>query len=401
MSHQKSLVMLAGAALGICGASAMAQNTTQDLSQATRAELQSDAAGRMSSLGQGADGATLHGQIQFRYNANSRDSPAPDEDFTHGFQTRRTKLWATGNIGDAWGYKVQGAFNRDGGAFILEDMHITYRMDDNWTLGMGQFKLPVLWEEVISSSKQLAADRSVVNEVFNPDRSQGVWGQYTADEMRFWVALSDGADTANSEYDSTDEADWAFSVRGEWKWAGEWDAFNQFTSFQGSDYAGKVGGAVHWQSGGSTGAVPAGTADVDVLAATLDVQVEHNGWNAYGAFVYVSVDPDGGTETDDMGFILQGGYFFDANWEGFARFDMVMPDDDAPGASDEFSTVTVGVNHYVNEGSHNNKFTADIQFFLDNQAASSNLVGANTGVGLLTDGEDGQVAFRAQWQLLF
>ena len=58
---------------------------------------------------------------------------------------------------------------------------------NGWKLRFGQFKAPFMREELVSSSRQQTAERSLVNEEFNQDRSQGVELSLEQDQMRFMV----------------------------------------------------------------------------------------------------------------------------------------------------------------------------------------------------------------------
>src|SRR5690606_4812353 len=94
----------------------------------------------------------VSGQIQFRYVIGFRDEDNADDDFTTGFQTRRTKLEFSGHVVNPnWTYKVVGAFDRDGGSFNLEDAYVGYNFGNGWRVKMGQFKAPFLREELVSS----------------------------------------------------------------------------------------------------------------------------------------------------------------------------------------------------------------------------------------------------------
>lgn len=394
----KRIALLAGAAVGL---TAGAQGQTLDNSRAYSAEVLSQAQSHTSTLAQPAAGdVTVGGQIQFRWIFNSRDDNTLVEDTTTGFQTTRTKLWATGNVNEEFGYRVQGAFDRDGGTFGLEDAFVTYKVNDQSTLQWGQFKLPLLREELVSSAKQLAAERSVMNETFNQDRSQGVQWGYAGENFRFWAAFSDGVRTANTDFDSDSEADYGFTGRFEYMWSGDWKQFEDFTSWKGSAYAGMLGAAAHWQSGGNTFATGGTTDDEDLLMFTVDASAEGDGWNAFAAFVYTSFSPAVGADRDDMGFVVQGGYAFNDNWEVFGRYDVVIPEDPSAAPEDDFSSVTFGVNYYVIPQSHAAKFTADVAYFIDNPVTSV-IVPTSTGTGLLGTAEDGQWALRFQFQVLF
>lgn len=396
MSHAKRLAVFAGATIGF-GSVVCAQSS--DLSNAYAADLLNDSMTRKSLLGTSNSTVTPFGQIQFRYLWNNRDDSGLDNDATTGFQTRRTKIGVKGDVNQEWKFKVVGAFHRGDGVFLLEDAYVDYQVNDNWTIRFGQFKLPTLREESISSAHQQAADRSIMNELFNQDRSQGVMFSYAAADsgFRFSGALSDGLMTANSDFDSMAEADFALTGRFDWMFQGDdasvFDDFQGWTGQNGDSIVGNAGVAGHWQSGGETG----GTADVDHWQVTGDVHIEGNGWSVFAAAVWDHIDPEGGTESDNWGVVVQGGFFLQENWEAFARWDSIFADDDT--GADDFSTITVGVNHFFIPNSHAAKFTADVQLFLDEQAAS--LAPASTGTGLLPSGEDSQIALRLQMQLLF
>jgi hypothetical protein len=378
---------------------ASAQQETADLSRAYAAELLADAGERTSSLAQQPEKFTVNvnGQIQFRYIWNSRsEAPAGQEDDTIGFQARRTKIEVGGRIHQDWGYKIVGAFSRSSGDFVLEDAFGTYAIAEGWLMSFGQFKLPFLREEFVSSKNQLAVDRSVMNTEFSQGRSQGVMFGYEGDAFRFTGAFSDGFRSANTDFDAS-PSDYAFTARLDYKVAGNWKQFRDFTSFRGSEYATLIGGAVHWESGGDTGTTP----DREILAATLDVGVEGNGWNIYAAGVYRSLDPAMGSDVDDYGFVVQGGVFVTDQTELFARWDAIFADDDR--GVEDFNVITAGMNYYILPESHAAKFTLDFQYLLDDP--SDALIPSSSGMrglGLLAnDTDDGQWALRAQMQILF
>jgi hypothetical protein len=385
------------------GLTASAQAQSMDESRSYAAELLADSSARTSTLAQpAAPVVQLGGQIQFRYVINMRDNVAPDpttpqeeDDLAVGFQTRRTKLEAKGEVADGWSYFVQVNADSDGGTVGLQEAWVRYQINENSNILWGQFKLPLLREELVSSKRQLAAERSVLNELFTQDRSQGIQYGWDSDNMRFRVAFSDGIDTENTDFNSTSEADYAFTGRFEYMGSGDWKQFDQFTSWQGSPFGWMIGGAAHWQSGGGTDQ----TFDLEAMEFTFDGSFVGSGWNAFGAFIYRSIDPAGGTSTDDFGFVAQGGIFFSPQWEVFGRWDSIWPDDSIVGSDDEFNTITAGVNYYVIPESHAAKFTGDVSYYIDNPGTS--IAPTGTGTGLLPTTEDGQFVIRLQFQLLF
>jgi phosphate-selective porin OprO and OprP len=401
MSLTKRFCLIAGAALSLSGA-AMAQSTL-DQSRAYGRDLLSDASGRTNSLTQDAKDFTvnLHGYTLFRYNVNHRDDDgldSEDNDITLGFQNAITALNVSGNIANEnWGYFVQFEFSdaTTSGDALLDDAYGTYKMGNGWRWTFGQFKLPLYREELVGDQYQLFANRSVLNSTFTQMRSQGIQLSHEGDAWQFYAAFSDGVRTANTDFTSAAEADWAFTGRANFKWAGDWKQARDFTSFQNSDFFGMVGFAGHYQDGGST----VGTADVTLWDLTADVSIEGNGWNVFAAGIYSNFEPAVGDDVADMGFIVQGGLFLAPQWEIIAGYDMVIPDDDRGTLDGELSTIRVGVNHYVIPESHAVKFTVDFSYFLDAQDES--IAPVDTLTGLLASGEDTQWNLRGQIQLAF
>lgn len=401
------------------------QPADTDAVRAVVAEMLADADSRSSLLqgggSAGHDGAfflaspdgnftlKVSGQIQFRYIANFRNEsdgvdaidPADDVDsFDHGFTTGRTALRFEGSVYDpSLIYGLQAKFNSDGGDFVLEDAFVGKVFDSGLIVLAGQYREPILWEDVVSVRNALAVDYSVVNAVFRQDRSQGIWIHKQLDDYRYWAGVNQGIRGENTSFVNS-PADIGATTRWEYKFSGDWSQFDQFTSAPGSQMASKLGGGVHYEIGKHTAA---GDTDNSVFAYTADYMVEGDGWSAYVAGVGLYTDLDTGGSFHDMGFLAQGSLYLNDDWEGFARYDIVMPDGDRAG-DDDFSTFTVGVNRYLHGQAA--KFTVDLQYFLDattdNDLVSS-IAGGSIGerIGLLATPDDGQVAIRAQFQLLF
>ncbi|MGE3110057.1 MAG: porin [Phycisphaerales bacterium] len=419
MSHAKKFVLLAGAAISLVGVnSALAQSN--DETRAVVAEMLSDSQNRTSLLADAGhdakgfmisgEGFTLRvgGQIQFRYVANFRDEDSTSNEFEPGFQTRRTKLWFGGNIvNEKWKYFVQGAFDRDeGGSFGLEQAWVSYDFGSGFYSKWGQYKLAFLREENISSSKQLAAERSIANEFFNQDYSQGIALGYKADAWRFEASFSDGLGSRNTDFTSSAEADWALTGRAEFKIDGDWDQFDDFTAPRGGKFGALIGAAVHYQDSANTSAPT--DVDMQYLGYTVDVSLEGDGWNAYGAFMGRNLDTRGpvgagdADATDDFGFVIQGGLRVAENTEIFARWDAVFLDEDTVvSGEDNFHFLTVGLNQYY--AGHAAKATLDFVYSFSETSPNfgGGFGGLGTGTGVLGDTEEGEVVVRAQFQLLF
>jgi Phosphate-selective porin O and P len=407
MSRIKSISLLAGAAIGF--ATAASAQTSRDAGLALSAEIAAQNSAMESSLQPGA-GPTVFGFTKFRLNYNSRDSvpgPAGAEDTAQGFSNGETRVGVQGEVGD-FGYVFSGSFGPDGG-FRLTDAYVTHEYDNGWSAKAGQFKSPFMRENAVSDTGLQGVDRSIVYTVYSMMRVQGVGATYTTENWRASAAVSDGGGSANTDFTSGGEADFAISGRFEYLIQGSnWDVFDDFASFQGSDTSYMAGGGIQYQTGGDTFASGSGvTADTDVLGLTGDFTAEGNGWSAFGAIVYVSTEPGSGmgADTDDLSFVVQGNFFFDESWEGFGRYAATIPDDTAGRAgfgaltAEDFSVITFGVNHYFIPGSQAAKFTVAADLFLDEQ--SLGVVPANTENNLLSSADDSQFGIRGQLQLVF
>lgn len=438
MSLTKRLGLIVGAATSLSSV-AMAQSTL-DSSRAFANELYSDSSGRASSLAGPAFTPKLGGYEQFRYTLNFRSDdgatlnaaqPATfssnNSKLTNGFSNARTNINLSGNINsEDWGYYVEflATDGGTGGFANVRDVYGTYKIGNGWDLKWGQFSAPYLKEALVSDTRQLAIDRSVFDGYFSGNRTQGAQITYSADSFRVMGSVNDGFNTQNTDYATTglsSEADFGLTARGEWKWAGGWDQADQFTAWQNSQFFGVVGGAVHFQNGGST----TNTLKTNLFGFTADVLVKGNGWNAFAAFAiqHLGKNPasiTGGStsaqKTDDFGFLVQGGIFVAPQWELFARADVIKADKNwgtAPAVAGPpptgdfkldgtFFAVTAGANYYIVPDSQALKLTGEVEFFL-NRPNGPAAAGGSTLNGLLASpqGKSSQVMIAAQMQVAF
>lgn len=449
MNQTKSFLMLAGAALSLGGVNAaLAQQANPDETRAIVAEMLSDAETRSSLLAGGgaghdgrfflanADGSfrlNVGGQLTERYIMGFRDNKntagiRAGDDFTTGFQNRYAKLWFDGNIGGTdWTYMIRGNFDRGsssseggfgggGGNFQLENGWIGYNFGNGWKARGGQFKLPFAEEALVDDQFQLAADRSVVDSLFNQGYSQGFEVSYETLDWRIKTAFSDGFATANTDYPNvpTVGSDFAFTGRFEYKFAGADfnETFKDFTSEVGKPFAALLGVAGHYQDSANSNA----RTDVDVqyLGYTADITLKGDSWNAFVAGEGRHTDSRGpvgagnNPEFDDFGLVAQAGFRIQPNTEIFGRYDGVFLDSSRNlnngSKKDNFNFITAGVNQYY--AGHAAKATVDLVYALDD---TRNLFGAstfgpgfpNTALGLLGSSKDGEVTIRFQFQLLF
>ena len=359
----------------------------------------------------------VKGQIQFRYVMNYRDiqTSGSEDRWTKGFENRRTKLTFEGNIFDkTWLYKVQAAFNRgnldaagaqqtDSGAAELEDAWIQKDFENGLYLRFGQYKAPFLREELVSSARQLAVERSLLNERYNQDYTQGVSVGFESDMFRVEGMFSDGIGDNNVWGPSYQNSPWqrntteyAFTARAEFLAAGEWKQFDDFTSWNGEPFGLMIGAAINWQRA-EFGLDGPPTDFGQELGGTADISAEFGGANLYGAFVWVNPDLDGDSgsagDRNEIGFLVQGGFMLVPDtFEIFGRYEWADPD---ISGEDDLNVITAGVNWYFAKNAA--KFTADVGFSLDDFGSTY----AKSGAGWLNGFGEDEIVLRAQWQLLF
>ena len=358
----------------------------------------------------------ISGQMQVRHVANwadnlfvdDFDNEDPDDDtpdglddtpldeFEGGFTLRRAKLKFDGHVtaNPKIGYKIAIAGERDGGDWLTEDFEISHKFANGVKVKAGQFKLPFLRQELVSSSAQLAVDRGSATEYFTLDRGQGVGFSYGTDTVKLAAAISDGADTESLDW-ADDGVDVALTGRVDVKLAGDWKQAKDFSAWSGEDFGAFVGGAVHWEAA-ETGTA---AANGNTLLWTADGLVEFNGVGVMAAAMGLHTDNETAGDFDDYGVQVEIGCFVVPDkLQPFARYDWIDVD-----GVDDMNLLTVGFNYYL--AKHNAKFTADVVYAFDPlfDTARNFNDPASSGLGLRddVDGRDGQTALRAQFQLLF
>jgi|GEM_PF-304121 len=153
---------------------------------------------------------------------------------------------------------ASAGFGAAGGPIALDDAFVVKQFDPNWSVKVGQFKSPFLREELVGDSHQLAAERSLVHQLFSTKYVQGVELQYRNDTIRLLLSFNDGGNSANETSIIGNSsalgnwAQWAVTSRAEWKIAGAWAQFDNFSSVPGEEFAAVFGAGVNWQRGGGS-----------------------------------------------------------------------------------------------------------------------------------------------------
>jgi phosphate-selective porin OprO/OprP len=227
---------------------------------------------------------------------------------------------------------------------LILDAMVTYVVDDHWTLGFGQTKLPGNRERVTSSGDLQLADRSAANAIFNLDRDFGLQavfvdvlsgkalyifkGAVSTGEGRNWIA-SPGMHLC-------------YTIRGELLPFGAFA--NRGDYYQGDlarEQSPKLSVGVVYsfnnkalRSAGQRGALLYDPRDITTYMA--DALVKYDGWAFLAEFMRrATSDPvtrDPGAPDDvalvfaGHGLTLQGSYLFPGEYELVARYSRISPD---------------------------------------------------------------------------
>ena len=350
-------------------------------------------------------------QLQIRHVANLAPDPTSGDDdafddLDFGFEIRRMKVGFKGHaFSPDLTYDFKFAFNRDGGAAVLENAFIDYTPETgifgNEDLGfrIGQYKDPTFHEESTSSSKQLAADRSLVNETLGggiTDFVQGAGILYKGDKAKAYFAYVDGSGSANTNYEDPAATDVraGFSGRVDIVVVGDDDSpFSDFTALGTDAESARIG------FGGFLDLQDSDANDFQYnLLHTVDFQYETaSGLGVFAAY-YGQIFDTGTDDGYNAGALAQVSQVFDEDngWEVFGRYNFIILDENVVGAGNEdfYHEINAGVNKYWE--SHNVKMTIDLGYLPNGNP------GSNTGLGYRAAGgsEEGQLAIRGQFQLL-
>jgi hypothetical protein len=338
-------------------------------------------------------------EFQFRNVTNYADElNGGDSDLENGFENRRLKFGARGNLFNKdFTYMFRFQADRDGGDLSPDYAYATYKFADDWSFRFGQTKLNWTHEETTADTKQLAAERSLLNQIVGGNQTSFVQGAsliYGSKDNPFRgeVQYTDGDATANTDFTDQQEdgpyQDFGVAVRAEYKFMGDWDAYSDFTARKTEADLLVVGAGLDWAQGG----------DGDVYRFTADGQWENTtGLGAYASVIYTIADGDvttGNAFIDkSIGGLAQVSYLLPnaTDWEVFGRYDITHLDEDF-GDEDNFHEFTAGVNKYYY--GHNAKLTLDAGYY-----PNGTPVGAS-GLGMRGTGTEDQIVIRAQFQLV-
>jgi hypothetical protein len=143
-------------------------------------------------------------EIQVRNTTNY--NTAGDDSWENGFEIRRAKFRFEGNaVTPDLTYALQWKTGQNDGTVTLEDAWVRYKFEPDWFIRGGQFKDPLLHEQLTSGRRQLTADRSLLSLLMTGDSDNYIQGASLiydgADQpIRAEVAFTDGIGDENTNF---------------------------------------------------------------------------------------------------------------------------------------------------------------------------------------------------------
>ncbi|MEM6333557.1 MAG: porin [Planctomycetota bacterium] len=371
-------------------------------------------------------GAFLQTRYILNINGSDPDNTGPDGTFDtsgsgnitndgQGFQLARTELTFSGHaVVPELGYKVVLSGDRDGdGSAFSDDAYVSYdfhKFVKGLKVKVGHQKLPFTRQTLISDGYQLAVDRSSVDSLFTLKRQVGVDIGYKTDAYKLNFQVGNGANTNISDFNGDDagnDADYALTLRGDWNvFKSDWKQSKDAIAWSGKPTALFIGGAVHWQEGGSEtdDGFPFGD---EYLGWTVDGIYKTGPFSVQAAYMQGLLHAEDQKDTTPWGVLAEAGYMLSPDKiQPFVRYE-AFDTNLKGGATNHLATA--GFNWFIKK--HNLKFTADAVWVVHGEElkkfAPFGSDPFSDGLGF-TDGEggggtsgDGQVVLRTQLQVLF
>lgn len=278
-------------------------------------------------------------------------------------------------------YLIQLSFSRADMDFddtqfpnVIRDAMVIYAINNHFSIGLGQTKLPGNRQRVTSSGDLQLPDRSIVNGTFNIDRDFGIQLYYNNHLGKLYYVLRGAISTGEGRNVTVSDNGLAYTGRIELLPLGTFTNGGDY--FEGDlirEPNPKISLGVTYsqdentiKTGGQIGRYL--YAPRDMSTYMTDFLFKYKGWAlACEWLVRDSPDPittniDGDTRFIYTGFgqNYQGSYLFKRNYEVIARYSRVHPFDKIQTLDDQTTQYTMGVSKYIR--GHRLKLQSDVTF---------------------------------------
>jgi hypothetical protein len=336
---------------------------------------------------------------QFRYDANWRDAPAAQDDFTSDFSIRRTRIFFEGNYTPEYNYHLRMQIdNEDDFSLLIAWMQYNFGESKRWNLRAGRQFVAMSREDWQFAEDTLTTEFSPNDDTFAIGTSDAAQVNFTAVRQRFWAAIGNGAYGGKRTFPDNESSDIALTGRWEYQLDGtEWSVWDDLIGRRGRPRGILFGIAGGYEDKASN-AVPDPTAIESGTQLNLDLSFNGNGYQAMVAGSVTWSEPQMGSSFYNYGILVQGGYFFTEKLQVYGQYNLISPGDQ-PGTLETFNSITAGVSYFPFVRTNRWKFSGEFGYLFD--AINNTLVTPSGGLGWLSSDEDGELYARIQAQFGF
>ena len=256
------------------------------------------------------------------------DDKAAGSDTDGGFDAPTSWMNYSGTIAGDFSFDIRHDWDHDWdnaaeGETDLDWANAGWDLSDGWGITMGTFRLHQGRVSQIDDQYQMEIGHNP-----NANVENGLAIDYTGDNLRFWVEMTNGNDTGTAN-----DGDYNFNLRGEYMAEGNWGQFDQFTSAEGGAAGTLIG----------LGYNSLNNSDASDGDATwnVDVQMQFGGYGIYVAYTDFSDDSGAAGDWDQTD--IMGSYYLNSDWELYAAYSDLNNSSDV---HNDGSTFAVGVNNY-------------------------------------------------------
>lgn len=297
-------------------------------------------------------------------------------------RTRRLRLRLDGFIYTTkLTYVLQLAFTRSDMDFddtgfpnIIRDAMVIYAVNDRFSIGIGQTKLPGNRQRVNSSGDLQFADRSIVNSTFNIDRDFGVQVYYNNSIQGLHYVLRGAISSGDGRNIVSSDRGLAYTGRIELLPLGRFtNGGDYFEADLARESSPKISLGV--TSSSNQNAIRTGGQlgkflyePRDILTNMADFLLKYNGWAFAAEYLRRNTsNPITMNDEGDQrhvyaghGMNFQGSYLFKNNFELALRYSEVRPDVDIQIVEDMTQQYTIGASKYIR--GHRLKLQTDLTY---------------------------------------
>jgi len=266
---------------------------------------------------------------------------------------------------------------------VIRDAMVLYKVNDHFSVGLGQTKLPGNRQRVNSSGDLQLPDRSIVNSTFNIDRDFGLQVYYTNHLQGLYYVLRGAISSGDGRNITSSDRGLAYT--------GRLELLPMGTFTNGGDYfegdlarepRPKISVGLSFsenqnalRTGGQLGKYLYEARDITTSMA--DFLFKYRGWALAAEYLRrTSADPITFSSAGDSRYVyighgqnIQGSYLFKNNIELVARFSEVRPDRDIQLQEEKTRQYTAGFTKYIK--GHRLKLQSDLTYEQNNWLAGS------------------------------